>query len=329
MEKNMRIQQTALIVALTAGSAFAQCGATAKANQACENDVVAHGTDAVMVQEASYQIRAGNIVETAKKAGSFNTLLAAAQAAGLAEPLMNDGPFTVFAPTDEAFAALPAGTVESLLKPENKARLAAILKYHVVPGTLNARTVTRLSGATSLLGQRIPFAVNADKVAVGSANVIKPDIICSNGVIHVIDRVILPTSDNIAQVAESAGMFNTLLAAAQAAGLVDALTGEGPLTVFAPTDEAFAALPAGTVETLLKPENKSKLAAILKYHVVPGRVSAAEAAGAKAAQTLNGQSVVIDIADGTLRVDGAKVIRTDVNASNGVIHVIDRVILPE
>ena len=138
-----------------------------------------------------------------------------------------------------------------------------------------------------------------------------------------------PTGDNTADVAHSPGQFGTLLAAAQAAGLVPALTGEADLTVFAPTDEAFAALPKGTVESLLKPENKDKLASILKYHVVAGRVYAADAAKLSGAETLNGQSVVIDLADGALRIDGARVVKADIDASNGVIHVIDRVILPE
>jgi transforming growth factor-beta-induced protein len=235
----------------------------------------------------------------------------------------------VFAPTDEAFAALPAGTVESLLLPENRSKLASILKFHVVAGELTARDVTRLSGAVSLNGQRIDFKSWDGKVTAEGASIVQADIGASNGVIHVIDRVILPASDNIAEIAESAGMFGTLLTAAQAAGLVPALTGDTQLTVFAPTDEAFAALPRGTVQSLLRPENKDKLASILKYHVVAGRVYAADAVKAGTAKTLNGQQVVIDIADGRLRVDGANIVKTDIDASNGVIHIIDRVILPE
>lgn len=323
----MRIRLTAVTLAAFAGTAFGQCQST-KAADACDADTWTQGGPG-HVMAVAYHEGAANIVETAKSAGMFSTLLAAAKAAGLAEGLMGDGPFTVFAPTDDAFAALPKGTVATLLKPENKAQLAAILKYHVVPGVVNAREITRLSGATSLNGQRISFASDASGVRVNSANVVKADIECSNGMIHVIDSVILPAGDNIAQVAGSAGQFGTLLAAAQAAGLVPALTGEGPLTVFAPTDEAFAALPKGTVESLLKPENRAQLASILKYHVVAGRVYAADAAKLSEAETLNGQSVVIDLADGQLRIDGARILKADIDASNGVIHVIDRVILPE
>ena len=134
--------------------------------------------------------------------------------------------------------------------------------------------------------------------------------------------------DNIVQVASKAGSFNTLLAAAKAAGLVGALEGEGPLTVFAPTDDAFAKLPAGTVESLLKPENKEKLKAVLLYHVVEGKVTADQVVKMTSAKTLQGESAKIAVKDGKVYVDGAQVIKADVPASNGVIHVIDSVILP-
>lgn len=132
---------------------------------------------------------------------------------------------------------------------------------------------------------------------------------------------------NIVETAANAGAFNTLLAAAQAAGLADTLANGGPFTVFAPTDDAFAALPAGTVETLLKPENKDKLAAILTYHVVAGKVMAADVQTGKVA-TVNGKKVSLKVKYGKVTVNGAKVVQADVVASNGVIHVIDAVILP-
>ncbi len=269
-----------------------------------------------------------NIVDTAVGAGNFKTLAAALTAADLVDAVKGPGPFTVFAPTDEAFAKLPKGTVETLLKPENKAKLAAILKYHVVPGKVMAKDVVTVKGAKSLNGQRIDVKVDGSKVMVDGANVTNTDIACSNGVIHVIDSVILPSDANIPAVADKAGAFKTLLAAAKAAGLVDALSGNKDLTVFAPTDEAFAKLPKGTVEGLLKPENKDKLAGILKYHVVEGRVYSEDALAAKAAKTLQGASVKISVKDGAAFVDGAKIVTTDIDASNGVIHVIDSVILP-
>ena len=134
---------------------------------------------------------------------------------------------------------------------------------------------------------------------------------------------------DIVDVASKAGSFNTLIAAAKAAGLVDALKGEGPLTVFAPTDDAFAKLPEGTVDTLLKPENKEKLKSILLYHVVAGNVMAETAVTLDSAKTLQGSSFSIMLDGKTLKIDGAAVTQADIKASNGVIHVIDSVILPK
>ena len=133
---------------------------------------------------------------------------------------------------------------------------------------------------------------------------------------------------DIVDVAAGAGSFETLVAAVKAADLVDTLKGDGPFTVFAPTDEAFAKLPEGTVENLLKPENRDQLIAILTYHVVPGTVRAADVVKLDEAKTVNGQSVAIQVADNGVQVDNANVVATDIEASNGVIHVIDTVILP-
>ena len=133
---------------------------------------------------------------------------------------------------------------------------------------------------------------------------------------------------DIVDTAVEAGAFNTLVAAVKAAGLVETLKGEGPFTVFAPTDEAFAALPAGTVEDLLKPENKDKLTAILTYHVVPGKVMSSDLKDDMMAKTVQGGEVKIDLDNGPM-VNDAKVVSADVAASNGVIHVIDKVILPQ
>jgi len=271
---------------------------------------------------------AKDIVTTAVEAGSFKTLVAAVKAAGLVETLQGKGPFTVFAPTDEAFAKLPAGTVETLLKPENKQKLVAILTYHVVAGKVLAADVVKLSAAPTVNGQRVDVKVDGAKVQVDQANVVATDIACSNGVIHVIDQVILPSSDNLVATADKAGTFKTLIAAAKAAGVVPALTGDQPLTVFAPTDAAFAKLPAGTVETLLKPENKDKLAAILKFHVVPGRVYSNDVIGKKDLKTVQGGILTAALKDGTATINGAALVATDIDASNGVIHVIDTVLLP-
>ena len=212
------------------------------------------------------------IVETAIAAGNFNTLVTAVKAADLVDTLNGDTKFTVFAPTDEAFAKLDAATIQSLLQPENKSKLTQVLTFHVLPGEVAARDAYDLNSAATVNGQRLPINFRGDSLQVGKSTIQVTDIQCSNGVIHVIDTVLLPKLDSIPATAKAAGTFNTLLAAVDAAGLSGVLSGPGPFTVFAPTDEAFAALPAGTVESLLKPENKQKLIDILKFHVVSGRV---------------------------------------------------------
>jgi uncharacterized surface protein with fasciclin (FAS1) repeats len=269
-----------------------------------------------------------DIVDTAVAAGSFKTLAAALGAADLVDALKGDGPFTVFAPTDEAFAKLPDGTVETLLKPENKALLTAILTYHVVPGNLKAEDVVGGAKLVTLNGQKIDLDTS-DGVKVDGANVVKTDIGTTNGTIHVIDSVIMPSTKDIIDTAVEAGSFKTLAAALGAAELIETLQGDGPFTVFAPTDEAFAALPAGTVESLLKPENKAKLQAVLTYHVVPGRIYAADAIKAGKAATVQGSKVTIKSTKSGVTVDGAKVVKADIDTTNGVIHVIDAVILPK
>jgi transforming growth factor-beta-induced protein len=271
---------------------------------------------------------ASNIVETAVASGSFNTLVAAVKAADLVDTLSGTGPFTVFAPTDEAFGKLPAGTVESLLKPENKDQLVSILTYHVVPGRVPASAVVGLDGAKSVNGQRLNIASGEAGVTVDSSNVVSTDIQCSNGIVHIIDTVLMPEAKTIPEVASDAGTFGTLLAAANAAGLVPTLQGDGPLTVFAPTDEAFSALPKGTVASLLQPANQSKLAEILKYHVVAGRVYSEEAMTLSSAPTVAGPSIAITATEGGANINNARLLQTDIDASNGVIHVIDRVLLP-
>lgn len=267
-----------------------------------------------------------NIVETASAAGSFQTLLAAAKAAGLAETLAGKGPFTVLAPTDAAFAKLPEGTIPALLA--DLPRLRAILKHHVVAGKAMSADVAGMKKVKSLLGQKL--AVNTkDGVRIGGARVVTADIECTNGVVHVIDTVLLPEAD-IVDIATKAGSFKTLLAAAKAAGLVDALRGAGPITVLAPTDEAFKALPEGTVEALLA--DKKKLTMVLTYHVLPGKWTAKKLSKVRQVKTLEGTDVPVSPreVDGrsTLGFHGATVVKADVAAANGTIHVIDRVIVP-
>ena len=280
------------------------------------------------------QSNSKTIVETAVGAGQFHTLVAAVKAAGLVETLSGKGPFTVFAPTDKAFAKLGDEAIANLLKPENKAKLTSILTYHVAAGKMPAGKVVKTKAIATVQGQSLTVKVGEDGVMIDGAQIVKTDIHCSNGVIHVIDAVVLPKElpATIVDAAAAAGKFKTLIAAAKAAGLAEALMGEGPFTVFAPTDAAFAKLGDATIASLLEPENKAKLANILKLHVVPGKVMADQAlklAGRKqAAQSLLGEMLELRIVDKALRVGTATVIQADIETGNGVIHVIDSVLLP-
>jgi len=264
----------------------------------------------------------GDIVDIAASAGSFKTLVAAVSKAGLVETLKGPGPFTVFAPTDAAFAKLPDGTLESLLKPENKKKLIEILTFHVVAGRFAAADVRKLPVADTVQGTSLLFAQGPIGVTVDGASVVQADILATNGVIHVIDQVLLPK--DLVKTAQQAGQFNTLLAAAKAAGLVDALTKpDANLTVFAPTDQAFEMLPAGTVEDLLRPANRERLAAILKHHILPSRLLLTQ----DGLKTLQGDTIQVRPV-GKVKVEQANIVAMDIKATNGVVHVIDSVLIP-
>jgi transforming growth factor-beta-induced protein len=272
-----------------------------------------------------------SIAEIAAGNEDFSTLVAALSAAGLVDTLAGEGNFTVFAPTNDAFAALPAGTVDALLA-DPQGDLTQILLYHVVDGVARAADVVTLNEVVTLNGAPVAIAVVDGAVRLNdSANVITTDIEASNGVIHVIDSVLLPPAEPTASIAEIASgdeNFSTLVAALSAAGLVDTLAGEGNFTVFAPTNDAFAALPEGTVEALLE-EPDGLLTQILLYHVVDGVARAEEVVNLSGVETLNGESVAINVVDGAVRLnDTANVVVTDIVASNGIIHVIDAVLIP-
>lgn len=164
-------------------------------------------------------------------------------------------------------------------------------------------------------------------VFLSAALALSSIIFSSVAVAH--DHKGMKQTQDIVDIAASNPDFSTLVAAVKAAGLVDALKGDGPLTVFAPTNAAFEKLPAGTVEELLKPENKDKLVSILTYHVVPGQVKSTDVVKVDSATSLQGQDIAVSTKYGKVKVDNANVIKTDIMASNGVIHVIDTVILPE
>ena len=279
---------------------------------------------------ASAETRASNvdIVQTAVAAGQFTTLASLLQKAGLVDTLATGGPFTVFAPTDAAFAKVPKATLDALAA--DPAKLKAVLLYHVVPGRVTAADVVKLTSAKTAEGRSLGIKVVNGSVFVDGAQVTTPDVEATNGVIHVIDSVLIPKEatapKTIVQTAVAAGSFKTLASLLKKAGLVGTLQGKGPFTVFAPTDAAFAKLPKATLAALAK--NKAKLRSVLLYHVVKGNVSAAKVVTLRSAKTLNGKAVSIRVNGGNVLVGGARVTTADVKASNGVIHVVNKVLIP-
>lgn len=290
-----------------------------------------------------------DIVENALNANNVTTVVAAVKAAGLVDTLRSEGPFTVFAPTNAAFAKLPAGTVETLVKPESKATLVSILTYHVVPGVYKSSDLTDGLVLKTVEGKTLKFSrVNGKLWINGSAMVEIADVISKNGVTHVIDTVLMPANSvysetgvevggalmvrslDIVDNALNAKNVTTVVAAVKAAGLVDTLKSAGPFTVFAPTNDAFAKLPAGTVENLVKPENKATLVDILTYHVVSGAYKTSDLKNGLMLTTVEGKKLMFTNVNGQIMINGKAMIQTpNVISKNGVTHVIDTVLMPQ
>merc|ERR1712151_308873 len=254
---------------------------TAADNQA-SNGVV-HIIDGVLLPPSGLRDSQPNIVELAQSVDDLSTLVAAVVAGDLAETLSSPGPFTVFAPTNDGFGKLPEGTVDTLLKPENKDQLVDILTYHVLPTEVPSSALKWFQRVETVEGKNVHVYKNWRGVFVSPdgkdfKTVTAADNQASNGVVHIIDGVLLPPSalrdsqPNIVELAQSVDDLSTLVAAVVAGDLAETLSSPGPFTVFAPTNDGFGKLPEGTVDTLLKPENKDQLVDILTYHVLPTEV---------------------------------------------------------
>jgi len=273
-----------------------------------------------------------NIVELAESVDSLSTLVAAVVAGDLVATLSSPGPFTVFAPTNDAFNALPAGTLDSLMKPENKATLVDILTYHVVGAAALSTDLSDGQMIGTVEGKSVTVHIG-DGIKINDATVVMADVMATNGVVHVVDGVLLPPAPangptmNIVELAQSVDTLSTLVAAVVAGDLVTTLSSPGPFTVFAPTNVAFAALPAGTLDALLKPENKATLVDILTYHVVGAVALSTDLSDGQVIATVEGKSVTVHIGDG-IKINDATVVMADVMATNGVVHVVDGVLLP-
>ena len=342
---------------ITSGAALAATTPVASQKDAVKAGVPATGKGSLkgMAQDPAATAASNN--------PALTTLVAAVKAAGLVDTLNGPGPFTIFAPANSAFAKLPAGTVETLVKPENKATLSSILTYHVIAGKkLSSKDLAKTSSYKTVNGESLSVKVTGKKITVnGTTKVVLADVQVANGTVFIIDSVLMPknpaagtpvaaeadaaavgvpatgsgslkgmAADPAATAASNNPALTTLVAAVKAAGLVDTLHGPGPFTIFAPVNSAFEKLPAGTVDSLVKPENKATLSSILTYHVIAGKkLSSADLAKMSTITTVNGKTLNIAVSGKTITINGTtKVILADVQVANGTVFLIDSVLMP-
>jgi uncharacterized surface protein with fasciclin (FAS1) repeats len=287
----------------------------------------------------------------------LSTLVTAVKAAGLVDTLNGDGPFTIFAPTNDAFAAIPASQLDAILA--DKEMLTKILTYHVIAGTkYDAAGLGGAGELESVEGEKVTFG--ADGTTVNEANVLCSNVTTANATVHIIDSVLLPPSltmptemaaleptgpgcaavpadgagsfdgmakDPAATAASNNPLLSTLVTAVTEAGLVDTLNGDGPFTIFAPVNDAFAAIPADQLDAILA--DKDMLTKILTYHVIAGeQLSSADLIAAGSAVTVNGAELTFGSDMGMLTVNGAKTLCMDVPTANATVHIIDTVLVP-
>jgi transforming growth factor-beta-induced protein len=318
MEVPMFSRKFRFLPALLAASLFA--------GFACESDddddkdstpPAAMGSDAQMKPGLSL---AGTVVADER----FSTLKAALEKAELVS-VLEQGEFTVFAPTNEAFAKIPAATLDALL--QDKAALTRVLLYHVVPGSVKAEKVLASKDLQTANELNLKVSANQDGAFINSSKIIQTDVLASNGVIHVIDSVLLPpaTDKTLVDIVVEDARFTTLKTAVVTAGLVDTLQ-QGEFTVFAPTNEAFAELGEATLNAVLA--DKATLSSILLYHVVPGAVKAQDVLASQELKTAMEGLLTPELRNGEAYINNARILQTDIEAKNGVIHVINKVLLP-
>jgi transforming growth factor-beta-induced protein len=313
---------------------------------------VAHVIDGVLLPPSALAKVHGpsqDLVQLVESVPNLGTLAAALVAADLVDTLSDaSSKFTVFAPTDEAFNALPAEVLADLMKPENKQQLVDILTYHVLPEQVKSTDLSFFQAVTTVEGKPLHVLEFGGRVHVGPSirdlqKVVAADNLATNGVAHIIDGVLLPPTtlanshgptQDLVELCQSTPDLSTLTAALVAADLVATLSdASSQFTVFAPTNDAFNALPAGVLDDLLKPENKQQLVDILTYHVLPEQVKSTDLSRFQSVTTVEGKSLNVLAIDGRVRVgpsihDLQKVIAADNLATNGVAHIINGVLLP-
>ena len=315
-------------VTITADGVFINQAQVIVADLEADNGVV-HVIDAVLVSEPA---QSNTVVDIIVNSEVHTVLEDAVVAAGLVDALSGEGPFTVFAPTDDAFTALLAAlgfTAEELLAYPG---LTDVLLYHVVGAQALSTDLSDGQEITTLLDEDVQVTITADGVFINQAQVIVADLEADNGVVHVIDAVLVPEMEELPEtvvdIIVESEVHTLLELAVGAAGLVDALSGEGPFTVFAPTDDAVVALTEAlgiTADDLLALPN---LGEILQYHVVAGEAFSDDLEDGQMITTLLGQDVTVSIDDAGVMINEAMVIIADLEAENGVVHVIDAVLVP-
>jgi uncharacterized surface protein with fasciclin (FAS1) repeats len=260
------------------------------------------------------------------KNADLTTFLSLVEVSGLQLPA--DGRLTIFAPTNKAFAAIPAEKVKFLTSNEGWATLRAVLKHHILPMALDSGSLLQRRGVLALSGQNLP--IDGEGLTIAGASFLKTDVPFDRGIVYVIDRVLMPETRSVAEIVSQDPRLATLLKAVTTAGLAAQLgsENEGPWTVLAPSNEAFAALGEETIKALMA--DPSQLAIVLSAHVIPSRIRRSDMIAQRSARTLLGRDTVsFAMIDGKITVAGAGIITADVEASNGVIHIIDRVIVPD
>jgi len=260
------------------------------------------------------------------KTADLTTLLSLIEVSGLQLPA--DGRVTVFAPTNKAFAALPAETVKFLTSEDGRPTLRTILKHHVLPMALDSGSLLQRRNVLALSGQNL--AIDGEGLTIAGALFVKTDVQFDRGIVYVIDRVMMPETRSVAEIVSQDPRLSTLLTAVTTAGLATQLgsENEGPWTVLAPSNEAFSALGEEQIKALMA--DPSQLANVLGAHMIPSRIMRSDMIAQRSARTLLGRDAVsFSLIDGHIRVAGAGIITGNIEASNGVIHIIDRVIVPD
>ena len=329
--EDLTTQDGRTLLVTTSGNDVAIAGATiVEADMEAANGIL-HGVDALVIPDGFDLVpaAAATIVDVIGDQGNFSALLGTLLVANLLDTLRSEGPFTLFAPTDEAFAALPDGALDAILA--DPAALEQLLTAHVTGGVHDSEELASRADLTMLTGQLVVITSDASGLTVGSSRVTDPDIEADNGVIHVVDSLILPeglslgAEDSVIDTLEAAGTFTTLLDSLERADLASTLRGPGPFTVFAFTDEAFAALPESVRSRLA--DDEALLAGVLGAHYANRASEAVTIAQGDRFAVASGEEIGI-VSDGELIWIGGSRIVESLDSGNAVIHVVDRVIIP-